>query len=44
MLISVDPNRDTPARLRQWLAAYDDDFVGLTGSLAQVEDAMGSCC
>lgn len=41
VFVSVDPDRDTPARLRRWLAAYDEGFVGLTGDLAQVEDAMG---
>ncbi len=31
MLLSVDPERDTPARLKQYLAQFDPAFVGLTG-------------
>ncbi len=30
--ISVDPKRDTSAKLKAHLAVYSDDFVGLTGS------------
>ena len=31
VLISVDGERDTPARLKSWLAPMSPDFVGLTG-------------
>ena len=31
VLISVDGERDTPARLKSWLAPLSPDFVGLTG-------------
>lgn len=31
-LVSVDPKRDTPARLREYVAYFDADFRGLTGS------------
>jgi protein SCO1/2 len=31
-LISVDPGRDTPERLREYVAYFDPEFHGLTGS------------
>jgi protein SCO1/2 len=34
VLISVDPNRDTPAQLKQYLGYFDKDFIGLTASSA----------
>lgn len=37
VFISVDPERDTPARLAAYLAHFDRDFIGLTGSVAQIE-------
>lgn len=36
VLISVDPERDTPARLASYVAAFDASFVGVTGAPAQV--------
>jgi len=33
--VTVDPRRDTPARLRTYLAAFHPDFLGLTGPAAQ---------
>lgn len=38
LLISVDPARDTPERLEQYLAAFDPSFLGLTGSEAEVRE------
>lgn len=38
LYISVDPARDTPARLRDYLVAYPR-FTGLTGPEAAVDDA-----
>ena len=35
--VTVDPERDTPERLRTYLAAFDPGFVGGTGTPAQVE-------
>lgn len=37
VLVSVDPNRDTPTQLKQYLGYFDKDFRGLTGS---VEDTQ----
>jgi protein SCO1/2 len=31
-LVSVDPRRDSPARLREYVAYFDPSFHGLTGS------------
>ena len=30
-IVTVDPQRDTPTRLRPYLAAFHPDFLGLTG-------------
>ncbi|HEX5056691.1 MAG TPA: SCO family protein [Gammaproteobacteria bacterium] len=35
--ITVDPERDTPARLREYLALFDKSFIGLTGAPAQLK-------
>ncbi len=36
IFISVDPQRDTPARLKEFLSAFHPRFVGLTGSIEAV--------
>jgi protein SCO1/2 len=36
VFITIDPERDTPAILRRYLAAFGPNFVGLTGSLADI--------
>ena len=38
VLISVDPARDTPQRLGQYVEFFDPGFVGLTGSEDEIED------
>lgn len=37
VFVTVDPVRDTPAVLGAWLARYHAGFVGLTGTLPQIE-------
>jgi protein SCO1/2 len=37
LFVSVDPGRDTLPRLRSWLGNFDPAFVGLRGTLTQVE-------
>ncbi|MFJ4144876.1 SCO family protein [Pseudomonas sp. NPDC089734] len=37
VLISVDPNRDTPQQLKQYLGYFDKEFVGLTASVADLQ-------
>ena len=36
MLVSVDPERDTPAALKTYVTYFDPDFQGLTGTPEQV--------
>lgn len=38
VMVSVDPDRDTPERLRTWLSAFDPSFVGLRGPIEQVNE------
>jgi len=44
VFVTVDPARDTPSVLRDWLAHFDRGFIGLTGSPRQIvaaEEATG---
>lgn len=36
LFVSVDPERDTPARLKQFLSHFNPAFVGLTGQAEEV--------
>jgi protein SCO1/2 len=36
LLVTVDPQRDTPALLRQYLASFDSRIIGLTGTETQI--------
>jgi protein SCO1/2 len=36
IFVTIDPRRDTPQRLRTYLAGFDPSFVGLTGSAAEL--------
>ena len=36
VLVSVDPERDTPQRLGEYVAWFDPDFVGVTGAPEQL--------
>lgn len=37
LFITVDPERDTPELLQEYMAAFDPSFVALTGSLEQIK-------
>jgi protein SCO1/2 len=37
VFVSVDPERDTPDRMRAWLDLFDESFIGLRGDLAEVD-------
>lgn len=37
---SVDPERDEPAALERWLAAYDPTFIGVTPPLAETNATL----
>jgi protein SCO1/2 len=39
MFISVDPERDTPKVVGEFVHAFSDDMIGLTGTPAQVKQA-----
>jgi protein SCO1/2 len=39
IFISVDPERDTPARLKEYVAAFHPRLVGLTGTPQQIAGA-----
>src|SRR5262249_20890436 len=42
IFITLDPERDTPARLKSYVSGFDPRFVGLRGTTAQVDQAAGS--
>ena len=44
VLVSVDPERDTPEAMARYVAYFGDDNLGLTGELAEIRkltDALG---
>ena len=42
IFITIDPSRDTPERLSEFLPSYHKRFVGLTGTQQQVDHALKS--
>lgn len=38
-LVTLDPDRDSPAVLKRYVTAFDPRFTGLTGSQAQIDAA-----
>jgi protein SCO1 len=38
IFVSVDPARDTPAQLKQYVAAFHPKLIGLTGSEAEIAE------
>lgn len=41
ILISVDPYRDNPETMQRYVKAFSPNFIGLTGTLAQIERLAG---
>jgi protein SCO1/2 len=41
VFISVDPNRDTASKLRQYVNYFDTTFLGVTGDNAQIGNLAG---
>ena len=41
VFVSVDPNRDTAAKLRQYVDYFDTTFIGVTGDNAQIGNLAG---
>jgi protein SCO1 len=37
VFVTTDPKRDTPSVIRIWLDHFDPTFIGLTGSIAQIQ-------
>lgn len=37
LFVSVDPERDTPEKLAGYLGLFNPNFIGLTGTLAEIE-------
>lgn len=42
VLVSVDPERDTPEALARYTSAFGDDVLGLTGDIAEIEKLTGA--
>lgn len=40
VFITIDPERDTPEKMRQFLTPISSRFVGLTGTRAQIDDVI----
>lgn len=40
VFVSVDPDRDSPEEIRTYLDNFDSRFVGLTGTMAELESAQ----
>jgi protein SCO1/2 len=40
VFVTVDPERDTPKRLRSWLDLFNEDFIGLTGTPEETQQAI----
>ena len=41
LFITVDPERDTPERLKSYVPFFHKDFIGLTGSREQIDKVVG---
>ncbi|SDE22003.1 SCO family protein [Auraticoccus monumenti] len=42
VVVSVDPDRDSPEALRTWLDRWDGSWIGLRGGLDEVRDLAGA--
>ena len=42
VFVSTDPERDTPERLRSWLDNFDPAFIGLRGSIDDINAVLAS--
>lgn len=42
VFVTTDPERDTPAALREWLDNFDPSFVGLTGGQEQIDQVQAA--
>jgi protein SCO1/2 len=42
VFITVDPERDTPSRLKSYIPSFNNRFIGLTGSTEDIEKVVKS--
>lgn len=42
VLVSVDPERDTPARMAEYVTKFDRSFMGVTGTPAAIDEFTGA--
>ena len=42
VFVTVDPERDTPERMKKYLSNFDPEITGLTGNRAQLESVWSS--
>ena len=42
VIVTVDPERDTPERIQQYAEHFDKNFVGLSGSLDELQKIWGA--
>jgi protein SCO1/2 len=42
VLVSVDPERDTPARMADYVAKFDSSFMGVTGTPSAIDEFTGA--
>ncbi len=42
VFVTVDPQRDTPAKLKEYLGYFGVNAVGLTGTKAQIDSVVGA--
>ena len=40
VFVTTDPERDTPARLKEWLGNFHPSFVGLSGSVDEINGVL----
>ncbi len=38
IMVSVDPNRDTPQKLAEYVSHFDKSFIGITGTKEQLDE------
>jgi protein SCO1 len=42
IFVSADPERDTPERMQEWLGVFNRSFIGLRGSVEEVNDVLSA--
>lgn len=42
IMVTVDPERDTPEFLEEYVAAFSDEIIGLTGSREAIDEAIAN--